>query len=565
MASIPSSPVSTRQSLESTSESLALSRASNRGDTPLGWSLDRYRSSPTVAGQSGGFNALSTVLNHPNKRPKPLRPSRYPLPTLSPVDLRQSNTSCVDDYLKEIEDSYNDFVNDSNDKNNLNDDNNENDLNSLDEIPRLFFKPDFDLGDPRTFDVVTKTISDSTSIDNFESPEDIGINEIIHARLSNYANTVDRQLIHELSHRAPSLFKALDNLKHLSDYASEGLEKFDDLQLSLEDLISGKINTIIESIYNLKRRQNLDNTLGVINDIENINDAIVALEQMIDFGHNFDALDLIDNLFSSIIENKQCDKESLIELKSSIDFNQLNVLADISSILESNKSKVIQTLSQEFSETLFNNFDDNIKLNESEINFDKETLINEIKPLVNVFDKYGSLDESFQVYEDKVTKKIIKVYFDALPHQIKSQAIDVDVKSGNGTISSQLLKELRLFETTEYIKYLNTFSIIQKSAMSILDYQKEVFKSVLECLEEKNKNDELLDFFTKIKNNVIGISFMEISGIINSRKDIEAELPLQSYLEFHNTLIKYAEETVSHDSNDSKVVLLKGSISDQVR
>lgn len=452
VSSIPSSPTSTRQSLDSAAESLAFSRTSARGDVPLSWSLDRYRSSPSISTQSVGFNALSTVLNHPNKRPKALRASRYPLPAIPSVDLRLGSTSAVDNYLQDIQGEYDKFIDNINQSSASTSVHSEPELPTLDEIPRLFFKQDFDLGDPSTFDAVTKSIGDSVGLDNLESPEDIGINEILHARLEHHANAVDKILVHELSERAPSLFSALDNLHHLGNYAKEAMKKFVELRASLEQVAKNKLQIKYKTISGIVRRQDLNEILTVINDIESISHALLALQQMTELGHYFDALELVENISKTVVENiRSKDVDNVLKIESETDFTSLNVFADVAYDLEKHTSAILESISKDLAETLFIDYDSSLKNS----NHNRSDLVKDVEQSICVLDRAGMLKTSLESYEQRLLKHVLQVFFELLPVDVRSKPLDLSGNLNGNLFASQYAKDLRQMQQAKYCDYLN--------------------------------------------------------------------------------------------------------------
>ncbi|TIC71263.1 hypothetical protein E3Q02_00162 [Wallemia mellicola] len=512
VSSIPSSPGSTRQSLDSAAESLAFSRASTRGDAAMSWSLDRYRSSPSISTQSTGFNALSTVLNHPNKRPKPLRASRYPLPAISSVDLRLSSTSAIETYLEDIQGEYTEFIDNINQSAASTSAQPESDLPSLDDIPRLFFKPDFDLGDPATFAAVTKSIGDSAGLDIFESPEDIGINEILHSRLEHHANAVDKILVHELSQRAPSLFSALDNLQHLGRYASEALEKFNTLRELLESSIKSRFETKYKTINGVIDQRNLEEILTVITDVKSISQALLALQQMSELGHYFDALELVENISKTVVENiRSKDVDDILKIQSSTDFSQLQVFNDVAFDLEQHTSVILDSISRDLADTLFIDYEHSLK----DTDHDHQELVKDIEQSICVLDR----------------------------------------------AASQLPKELRQLGQPEYCDFLNNCKEQLKLMVKSSNAQKEILESSFDSSSETVSNT-----LERISNRIIEEVYSEIASVIRLRKDIEAELSLEEYLAFDGIVWKFINETeVQGNVPSNALFVLPAAASNQLQ
>ncbi|TIC03617.1 hypothetical protein E3Q18_00102 [Wallemia mellicola] len=558
VSSIPSSPGSTRQSLDSAAESLAFSRASTRGDAAMSWSLDRYRSSPSISTQSTGFNALSTVLNHPNKRPKPLRASRYPLPAISSVDLRLSSTSAIETYLEDIQGEYTEFIDNINQSAASTSAQPESDLPSLDDIPRLFFKPDFDLGDPATFAAVTKSIGDSAGLDIFESPEDIGINEILHSRLEHHANAVDKILVHELSQRAPSLFSALDNLQHLGRYASEALEKFNTLRELLESSIKSRFETKYKTINGVIDQRNLEEILTVITDVKSISQALLALQQMSELGHYFDALELVENISKTVVENiRSKDVDDILKIQSSTDFSQLQVFNDVASDLEQHTSVILDSISRDLADTLFIDYEHSLK----DTDHDHQELVKDIEQSICVLDRAGMLSKCLEVYETRLIRNVVEILYSVLPVDLQTKPLDFNAKSNGNILASQLPKELRQLGQPEYCDFLNNCKEQLKLMVKSSNAQKEILESSFDSSSETVSNT-----LERISNRIIEEVYSEIASVIRLRKDIEAELSLEEYLAFDGIVWKFINETeVQGNVPSNTLFVLPAAASNQLQ
>ncbi|TIA91236.1 hypothetical protein E3P99_01196 [Wallemia hederae] len=566
VSSIPSSPASTRQSLDSAAESLAFSRASTRGDVPLSWSLDRYRGSPAAYTQSVGFNALSTVLNHPNKRPKALRASRYPLPAFPSVDLRLASTSAVDNYLHDIHGEYDTFIENTSQSAPSTSALPETELPSLDDIPSLFFKQDFDLGDPATFEAVTKTIGDSVGLENLESPEDIGINEILHARLEHHANAVDKVLVHELTERAPSLFSALDNLHFLGNYAKEALVKFSELKSTLEQDARSRLQSRYESISGIAARQGLEEALVVINDVESISQALLALHQMTELGHYFDALELVENISKTVVENiRSKDVDSVLKIQSETDFTALDVFASVSSDLEKHTSTILEAISKDLAETLFVDYSNSI----SESSHSHSGLAKDIEQSVCVLDRAGMLKQSLDSYEDRLLKHILQRFFDMLPESVRSKPLDLSQKLTGNLFASQFAKELRQMQQADYCAYLDKGREQLLAMILSSRSQGQALESISHLYflaDLRYRNEILISKISATTSQIMELVYSEISSIIRLRKDIEAELPLNEYLEFDRLMWRFIRETqVDSATSSSALFVLPAAASNQLQ
>ncbi|KAK4689929.1 vacuolar protein sorting-associated protein 54, partial [Tremellales sp. Uapishka_1] len=191
----------------------------------VSWKLDvNARAEDGV--EKRGFNAISTVLNHPTKKANPLRSSRIPLPPIAqplPTLPKPPPPAYYDAYLKSITPLYDvflasqapvasDFVSRPPETANP-------DLPSLEGIPEAFFDPAFDLSDPTTWAEVVN-----------------GPSAHVKDAVSNHLDNLERHLIHEITLRSTSFFSALSNLQDLHSESASCLARISDLQTSLQQV-----------------------------------------------------------------------------------------------------------------------------------------------------------------------------------------------------------------------------------------------------------------------------------------------------------------------------------------
>ncbi|EIW68910.1 hypothetical protein TREMEDRAFT_62628 [Tremella mesenterica DSM 1558] len=175
-----------------------------------------------------GFNAISTVLNHPTKKANPLRGSRKPLPPLRdppPILPKPPPPSAYDPYLQTVTPLYDTLINaqassssSSGGEYDLQQPGRP-DLPSLSSVPELFFDPDFDLGKPSTWEEVVGNAGPA-----------------LKSRFSDNLDVLENHLVHEITQRSASFFSALSNLQDLQSESSTCLSRIAELQEALREV-----------------------------------------------------------------------------------------------------------------------------------------------------------------------------------------------------------------------------------------------------------------------------------------------------------------------------------------
>ncbi|KAK8861632.1 hypothetical protein IAR55_002455 [Kwoniella newhampshirensis] len=214
---------------------------------PAGLNLVSWKLDVNARAEDGvdkrGFNAISTVLNHPTKKADPLRSTRKPLPPLSqppPVLPKPPPPTHYDAYLKNITPLYDSFISSQASSSSPFGPSLQSpassefdgrptfgaapsDLPPLDTVPSIFFDPEFNLSNPSTW----AELVGSSSSDPDPSVQD---------DLSTYLDTLERHLIHEIGLRSTSFFSALSNLQDLHSESASCLSRISDLQSSLKEV-----------------------------------------------------------------------------------------------------------------------------------------------------------------------------------------------------------------------------------------------------------------------------------------------------------------------------------------
>jgi vacuolar protein sorting-associated protein 54 len=224
------------------------------------------------------------VLNNPHKRQAPPK-AHSSLPAVVPADLPRVRRKDFDSYLRAITPEWERFERNaelgregvaqigagpSTPRASLtNDDTNINNTHSnfsslgqgkaippLDTVPPVFFQPNFNLGDPRTFDHVTEQHLSSGSDDDTD-PTALSHSLPLLEKFSHYADTVEQHLILEISRRSTSFFAALTNLHDLRSESEQCLARIAKLRTLLTNLDENSAKRGLEVVRREARVANL--------------------------------------------------------------------------------------------------------------------------------------------------------------------------------------------------------------------------------------------------------------------------------------------------------------------
>lgn len=186
-----------------------------------------------------GFHAISTVLNNPHKTQAPPKAHSY-LPAVPPAELPRVRRKDFDTYLRAVAPEWDKFVRNvelgREGAAQLSQEapypRSQKPLPDLNTVPSVFLDPSFNLGDPRTFALVTEQDESDTTSD----PSSLSYSLPLLEKFSHYADTVEQHLVREISQRSTSFFAALTNLHDLQSESEQCLDRISKLRVLLKDV-----------------------------------------------------------------------------------------------------------------------------------------------------------------------------------------------------------------------------------------------------------------------------------------------------------------------------------------
>jgi len=179
-------------------------------------------------------------------------------------------------------------------------------LPPLSTVPNIFFKPDFDLGDPHTFDAVAEVPSSSSSShpSNFRStsptappdPSTLAHSLPLLEKLSHHADTIEQHLVHEIARRATPFFAALSNLQDLQAESASCLERVQELRTQLGDVSEYGARRGLRGVQREIRLAHLREVQSVVQAIRGVIETVGIVRRLVDDGQWGAALDGVDTL-----------------------------------------------------------------------------------------------------------------------------------------------------------------------------------------------------------------------------------------------------------------------------
>lgn len=174
-------------------------------------------------------------------------------------------------------------------------------LPPLDSIPPIFFEENFNLANPRTFDVVTAGqgvhgVSAGAMLTAQEASTDFAADQILQEKLSYWLDVVEVHLNVEISLRSASFFSALSNLKELDTQSAEAVKQISEIK-SILDAVDARIAK--KGLYAVRqgvRRRRLNDLDVAVDRIKEILRAVDQAEELGEAGETDGALDMADEI-----------------------------------------------------------------------------------------------------------------------------------------------------------------------------------------------------------------------------------------------------------------------------
>ncbi|KAH8984052.1 Vps54-like protein-domain-containing protein [Lactarius akahatsu] len=271
-----------------------------------------------------GFHAISTVVNNPHKKSAPPK-AHATVPPIPRAELPRVRRKDFDPYLTAVVPEWEAFQHNlvlgcaaSTQLERVDLDSPTDTLRTprppkllppLSTVPEVFFKPDFDLGDPRTFDAVAEVPPSSSSASSYLSsassstspttphdPSTLAHSLPLLEKLSHHADTLEQHLVHEIARRATPFFAALSNLQDLQAESAHCLSRVQALRAQLTDVGENGARRGLRGVQREVRLAHLREVQAGVRAIRGVVETVGVIRGLVD-GHEWGAaLDGVDDL-----------------------------------------------------------------------------------------------------------------------------------------------------------------------------------------------------------------------------------------------------------------------------
>ncbi|KIJ69069.1 hypothetical protein HYDPIDRAFT_81096 [Hydnomerulius pinastri MD-312] len=538
-----------------------------------------------------GFNAISNVLNNPHKRQAPPK-AHSSLPSVPPADLPRVKRKDFDSYLRAITPEWDRFVQNTQlgrdgyaslegtstprasseipltprtpRINKL--------LTPLNSVPGVFFEPEFDLGNSRTFDAVTeRQEGDEVASD----PSALSYSLPLLEKLSHHADTIEQHLVREISIRSTSFFAALTNLQDLQTESEECLDRISKLRGLLKEVDEKGAKRGLEIVRKESRFLNLGTVCEGARELSAVVEMTGVAKGLVGAGQWGEALDVIDSI-EALWEPTAADapvapeppvrrqssrktngglsplpptpESPLPEAESggrkkstpSIPLSSLNAFAALPSHLRTLTMEITSSLTTDLVNVLKldllerANVDGKSSEPTSNVNL---TLKDRLRPLLQGLLRTKGIREATISWREVVSKEVRRI----MKHHLPSFDPDEEDKSSKSTTRYVACCGLpSLLRSKTHADFLSIISQVYKSLLSGikgLQVQNSILIDVLESqltsslsVDIPSLQEELSD----ILSSAADLSNKLVAKVIGYRSEQHAQLDLPSFLVFFN-------------------------------
>ncbi|EEP79113.1 conserved hypothetical protein [Uncinocarpus reesii 1704] len=241
----------------------------------------------------------------------------------------------------------------------------------LSTIPKIYFDENFQLENPRTFDIVSER-SEVISSQKPSSAADslveiqptkrkaLATNAILQEKLSWYLDTVEIHLISSISTASTSFFSALGSLKELQAEAEASVQKIQTLRNDLAKLDNDMALGGLRVVNLRRRRENVRKLANAVTQLQAVITSVSQCEQMVQEGDIENAIDELDDAERLIAGKSAIRPRVELAGESIIDLRGIKALEGASDDLAQLRYRIGTGYETRFLETLLQDLRDHV-------------------------------------------------------------------------------------------------------------------------------------------------------------------------------------------------------------
>ncbi|KAI0064444.1 Vps54-domain-containing protein [Artomyces pyxidatus] len=536
-----------------------------------------------------GFHAISTVVNNPHKKSAPPK-AHAAVPSVPPADLPRVRRKDFDAYLRAIGPEWERFQKSAElgrsgaaqlaESSSSASSTVEFDLEPeaprarraikslppLSSIPEVFFVPDFNLGDPRTFNAVAET-SPSASDSSYSSslpPPSLDPSALAHSlplleKLSHHADTIEQHLVHEIARRATPFFAALSNLQDLQAESARCLSRIQSLRSQLQDVDNQGALRGLRGVQKETRLGHLRKVREGVRMVGGVVEMVGVVRNLVGAGQWGEALNVVDDLramwdgpsasseeefrntprtpLPSVSEEETTDSVPICSNKSThvIPLSSLKAFAALPEQLQTLTLEIAASLTTDLVAILKVDLAERVDGIYSSSRADADPgLHDRLRPIIHGLVRTRSLREAVDEWRGVVLGEVRGIIKRHLP---SFEPEDDDSRSRKGAPDPPWINDLRTMDRQRFVELLRSTI---RSFLNLVEGLQPMNSVLLEILEGVKPPSSPADL-TAIHDTLVDIlaSSTELANVLTSkvfaaRAEQHAKLELQEFVELFN-------------------------------
>ncbi|KAF8590066.1 Vps54-domain-containing protein [Ramaria rubella] len=518
-----------------------------------------------------GFNAISTVLNNPRKRAAPPK-AHSTLPVVPPAELPRVKRRDFDPYLTSVASEWERFERNARlgregaaqidptsaplverrsnatlSPGPLSPDFPRTprtpqlpagqSLPSLDVVPSVYFDSSFDLGDPRTFALVTEALDgeDNDALD----PASIAHSLPLLEKLSHYADVVEQHLVREISLRSSSFFAALTNLQDLQIELSMCLDRVGKLRAMLKEVDERTAKRGLEMVRLESRLANMDKVGEGVKIVKEVGEMVGVAGGLVQAGQWGEALGVIEEL-DALWEAKPTLPAKDLETISSngltlpdpaqtpILLSSLQAFSSLPAHLRDLTQEIATSLTHDLVSVLKSDLHGRTEITHGAEHSD-ELLRDQLKPLLQGLVRTHGVKAALGSWRELVMVEVRAAVKRHLPSS--SDVDDDEVGTSKKTLterSATLAKELRQMSHDDFLKLARTVYASLMRCIHGVQTQNQVIAELLASISPPS-SATLEDDGSDTLGSACELANARASKVISVRAEQHAQLSLPEF------------------------------------
>lgn len=333
-------------------------------------------------------------------------------------------------------------------------------------IPAVYADPDFRLDDQRVF---RQVMENSRILPDPDTNDDMQIinNTKVQEKLSGYLDTVEVQLIHEISKTSDSFFTTLGEIQNIKNQSSDCIAQFHTIMAKLDDIEEGQAKTGIKILDLLDERRSVCYLESSVLQVKLVMEGFSLASAYFNQQRNIDCLNqilIVENLIKGVERDDYQDPDTIAQYPKFeypvVDLTGLPALRGVRKDLEGLKHACSKGYIVNFVDLLLHNLRSHYNsvppkdtMNRIFVSVDRarrysdrpvNRLYTEIDPQVKEnlssfiknLSKSGHLVQAFAEYEDKIILEIKAIIRNVLPAGGKLELLQTESLSNSESRAS---------------------------------------------------------------------------------------------------------------------------------